>query len=511
MRDAHLPLLGLLGWGALASLAGCSSTTDPEENGPTASAPSIEFFVTDDASIQHGDWTRLRWKGSGASVAKLDPGPRITDSPNDISLSVRPHEPTTYTLVLQNEIGDDSATVHVDVRYLEGIYVDSQNGNDSRSGRSPTESIATLDAAMAKLSTGGTVFLTTGDYPTNVSIVTHATHIYGGRSPVTFLEDADQDSRIVPLSGNPIVVRDQTAPVVLRRLEIIAPTDAEVAVDVRNTRTAGDEFRAFWIRSCKVDGGAASGGTGIRVADGSTAFLDGCRIRGGRTPGLTQTTGIHVQDTSNLLVTNCFVDGGTALQTSSGVLVETTGDVRIGLNTISAKTTPVVGSSAAAIRIRTGRPAIGGNILFCPDGSSRIGVKEECDDCDPTRLEANLFTVLGVTLYDDYPGGPDPMNEDELNDYALTTQGGVSLVNVHFPGAIPRNLFSDHLNGDFHLKSPLPGGDPNPAIDGVEAHHPGSPYTGGHASSVYGSVRDDIDEDGRPTFEELFDLGADEL
>ena len=59
----------------LATGVGCSDPTGPEDGGdPVQAAPVIEYFVASQDTVRHGDWSSLRWKGSGEASGFIHPG-----------------------------------------------------------------------------------------------------------------------------------------------------------------------------------------------------------------------------------------------------------------------------------------------------------------------------------------------------------------------------------------------------------------------------------------------------
>ncbi len=114
--------------------------------------------------------------------------------------------------------------------------------------------------------------------------------------------------------------------------------------------------------------------------------------------------------------------------------------------------------------------------------------------------------ALGVNPYHNHPTGVDPLTEDDLNEWALTTGDVTGTVGENHlnTGASPQNLFQDADQGDYHLEPFLQGGAPNPAIDGLL-------FGWSIADEIFGGVRDDIDGETRPGSGDRYDLGADEL
>lgn len=80
--------------------------------------PEIESFVAQPARVADGGTVTLVWSARGAQRASLDqqpdPNPRSAD-PRSGRLEVRPAATTTYTLIVENELGRASRTVEVQV------------------------------------------------------------------------------------------------------------------------------------------------------------------------------------------------------------------------------------------------------------------------------------------------------------------------------------------------------------------------------------------------------------
>jgi len=103
----HL-ILGLAALAMGAFVAGCSSGDDKEPGGNETGELSIEFFRANPAQIAPGSEAILSWKTKNAtSIRILDQkNAKVGDSTqNEGSLTVKPEETTTYTLVAQNSTG----------------------------------------------------------------------------------------------------------------------------------------------------------------------------------------------------------------------------------------------------------------------------------------------------------------------------------------------------------------------------------------------------------------------
>jgi hypothetical protein len=493
-------------------VAGCSNSDDGGPiAGPDDGPPIItDFFTTAPGGrVTHGDFAQLRWRVERAGVTSIAPGfGEVRPAPSG-AVSIRPHESVTYVLTASNAHGVVRDTVDVDVTYRGGIYVDGISGDDSRDGSSPSAAIRSLQEALARSASSGVLFIAAGVYPTRISIDNRQLEVYGGLDPETFFpleQGLGFDTSLRPLSGIPIVVRDAFEPVVFSNLVIEAPAGAEVAVDLQN---AGTEGRRCELVDCTINGRAAAG-TALRVRGASAVFVTRCRVFASRDllgPSVVlRSRGIHITGSSEAIITNSFIDGGRAFQVSSGIEIETSGVVGLGLNTISAEITGMgLNFNAAPIRILTGSPAIGGNILFTRGAGQRFGIAEESESADPNFLEGNLFASLGTPLYRNF-GGLDANTEGELNDPTHTTALGTVAGN-RFTELSPTTLFVDPVRGDYHLLSPLSNFEPNPAVDSADesvrrpeygAPRPPTPWL-------------DVDGKARPSRVADTDIGADEL
>jgi hypothetical protein len=180
--------------------------------------------------------------------------------------------------------------------------------------------------------------------------------------------------------------------------------------------------------------------------------------------------------------------------------------VRLGFNTISARPWNAPGADvAAAVRLRAGRPALGGNILFTFGTGEKHAIVEESADADPSWLLGNLFVSAGTPPYDNHSAdGPDPAFEEDLNDPAFVNdEPATTYFNVLVTSVGADQLFVNWLQADYHLVSPIPSGGANPAIDR------GDPLL--LDAGLFGPQGFDIDGSARPGVAALHDLGADEL
>ena len=232
---------------------------------------------------------------------------------------------------------------------------------------------------------------------------------------------------------------------------------------------------------------------------------------------------VDIRDQSSVLISHCFVDGGKAQTTCSGVEVATTGGargVRIGLSSIAAEITTGGGSnSSAAIRIHQGHPKIGGNILFTRGTGRRLGVSEEAANTDPAGLQYNLFISVSSPPYNNF-GANDPANQDDLNGLGSGTRNPLesnpaeTFENLLETTVSARDLFPQGAidQGDFHLVSPLLTGAgigrQNPAVNAGQAILASPDFVG---DLKPGDRLVDIDGDPRPGPGPLWDLGADEF
>lgn len=489
----------------LLLLAGCSGSDNPAGPGPVPAVPPVvESFLVTDPSVLHGSWTSLRWRINGATVASIAPDVGEVSNPTNGAASVRPYQTTLYTITASNAHGTVTAQVSVDVQYLAGLFVDSVHGDDARSGATPALAIRTLGEALNRTQGGGAIFLSAGTYDTPIVIDGAERTIYGGLNPTTFFEDADTyRTRIQPTgAGVPLTIRNASAGISLFSfVELDAKFGGAVAVDVDDSNVIFED--------CLVDGRFSNTGTALLVHGTSDIQALRCRIQGGRkSPSHSETRGVAVLDAASVLLHSCFVDGGAALTRSSGVDVFTTGSVRLGFNTISAQLTGGAGADvAAAILLRGGRPAIGGNILFTRWSGpvQHHAIVEASADADPSWLLGNLFITAGVPPYDNFSSdGADPSNEAELNDPQFVNAEDSSVyLNRLDTSTTPAAAFVNPDLSNYHLISPLQATlMPNPAVDRGDAMLLDADRFG--ASTV------DIDGAARPGYAAGYDLGADE-
>jgi hypothetical protein len=499
---AGLPIL----LGAL--LGGCAesdTTTGPGGPAP-AGPPVIRQFSVSSESVLHGDWTQLSWKIEGAQNASITPDVGLLQTLATGAKSVRPIEDVTYTLTAFNDYGSIAETISVAVGYRAGVYVNPAGGDDANSGSSPHEAIATLGEAFARTAGGGALFLAAGTYDDNLLIDGPRRLIYGGLNPATFLQEDAYQSVIRPSAGTPLVIRGGSSagdPTVLDHLALDARFGGAYALSVDGTNVL--------IQDCLFDGTTCGSGTAVLLAADADVTMLRSRVRGGGdAPGAARpvdATGVRIQDSARLLARDCFLSGGYGLTTSAGVDVDTDGTVLLGFNTISAAI-PGTGDFATPIRIRRGRPAIGGNILLTRGAGRRPCVIEETADADPSWFQANLIVTGGSPVYDNYSGdGADPVNEAGLNNYQLVT-GEVNTVgdNLFPTGLAPIHMFEDVDHFDYHLVNPLATGGANPAVNTMPRVFDGSLY--GIAPTARPS---DIDAQTRPSTYREMDRGADEL
>jgi hypothetical protein len=501
-----LPLLWALG---------CSESGDPAGPGPDPAAPpTIESFgVSDpDGIVLHGDFTTLRWRASGATSASLFPPAGAFGSPANGAVSIRPSQPVTYTLTVSNAYGEANAQVTVQVQYRAGMYVNPASGDDANGGQSPAVALATLGEALNRSLAGGVIFLAAGTYTSTVSIDGAQVSIYGGLDPTTFFEGEPRGafvSVVRPTTGIPLSIRNSFG-----TMEI-----SNISFDARDTHALGAEIVDAQARLlyCTFDTrNSLSLPTGVPAAlsvrsEAATAAVEvrSCRLFAARSLAALETRGVSLEQgpaggAVDATFANCFISGGRASNVSTGVLVDSDGNVGIGMCTIGAEITATGGPavSSAAIRVLRGHPYIGGNIVFTRGNGPRFGIIEGAANTNPSSLEGNFFVSVGTIPYDNYDD-LDAATEAELNDPQYTILGDVVGDNILETGLSVTNLLANVDQGDFHLVHPIgpPFLIPNPAADR------GSSWV---AKSEYGAVGDDIDGDRRPSSGEQVDLGADE-
>lgn len=459
------PLAGLL-----ALFAGCAESDNPVGPGgdpaPTG-PPVIRQFGASQDSVDLGNYVQLSWKIDGAQNASITPSVGLVAPLATGAASVRPYEAVTYTLTAFNDHGSIAQTVDVVVTYPSGIYVSKSTGSDANSGANPQEAIASLSEAFARTAGGGTIFVAAGTYDANLVIDGPRRLIKGGLNPETFLQEDPFRTIIRPAGGIPLVIQGGSAfadPTLLDHLDFETEGGGAYAMTVDGSNVEAQD--------CRFDGAKSGSGTAVLLSGGADVRMFRSRVRGGGDlPGGARpanASGIHVMTGASLLARNCFISGGYALNTCSGVDVDTDGSVRLGLSTISAAM-PVTGSFATAVRIRHGNPAIGGNILLTRGAGRRPIVIEESADADPSYFHANLVLTGGSPVYDNFEGdGADPATEDGLNNYQLVT-GLVGTVgdNLLPTGIAPSHVLAAVDNFDYHLVHPMQGGGANPAVDSI--------------------------------------------
>jgi hypothetical protein len=484
------------------TVAACSSKDDPAGPGPSPVPPTIEsFFVSTGGSVRHGDTARLIWNAPNAETASIGPGIGTVSPASDGSVTIRPPETTTYTLTVQNSVGSATANLTVPVNFIPGLYVNSTTGDDSRDGATPPTAIRTLGEALDRVGSGGSIFLTGAANPANATYAASIdldgedVSIYGGRDPATFFEgEGNFPSTIRPTSGTPLVVRNTFTTLQYFDVVFDASNGGDHAVLV-------DAASAMFER-CTFDATNCASGAAIALQGTARVSVNACRVQGGRDRTYLQTAGVRTSSSSELSITNCFVDGGRAIDLSSGI--EARGIVNVGFNTILVE---VAGQgldrNAACVRIVEGNPALGGNIFMGQGSGRRLGVIETAPGTNPSFLEGNLFVSVGVPPYIN-ADGESPEVEAELNDERFTTNNANTVGGNYWSTEVGASaLFESLSNGNFHLVDPIPGGGSNPAVD------QGDSYL---AKDAYG-WQYDIDGDRRPTTNSgrNIDLGADEL
>jgi hypothetical protein len=502
IASARNALLG----GALAVLAGCGQSDtgtgpEPESHDP----PLIRLFLASQESVVHGDWTQIQWKIDGATSAAITPGIGLLDHLTAGAKSIQPVHDVTYTLTATNAYGTVTAMASVTVTFRTGIYVDPASGDDANSGASPFEPLSTLQEALNRTQGGGTLFLAAGVYDTPLLIDGARRLVYGGLDPDTFLQEDGYDTWIRPPSGTPLVVRGPSTQVSLMdHVNFDARGGGDYAVDAADA--------PLQLLDCLVDGSWSATGTALRVAGTAEVTAERCRIRGGGelsgSPVPDEARGILVDDSATLRVRHSFVSGGAGRLHSSGVDVHTSGDVTLALDTIGARlASSASGVDAACVRIRAGRPALGGNLLFTRGPGKRPAVIEETADADPSSFEANMLVGVSQPAYDNFAGdGGDAQDDAGLNSYQLII-GVTGVGHVHdnrLQVLSPTEMLEDADHTDYHLLQPLRSGGTNPAVDGMPRVFDGAGY-GLEARPV------DIDGQVRPGTYEEYDTGADEL
>jgi hypothetical protein len=505
----------LAGLAALA-LAGCSSSDDPMgPPGPDPVLPPVieDFSIADsDGIITHGDFTTLRWTAPGAAEIAIVPIVGQGLSPQGGAIAVRPHEPTTYVIVVRNSKGTATDSVHVDIRYRPGVYVKVNGGDDTAAGTDIDTPVATLQEALRRTSAGGTIFLAAGTHTTSLAITGAQVSVYGGLDPVTFFEGQPAEqyrSTVRPMSGVPLSIRDTPGIMEISHIVFDARDTESVAGEVvdAQARLLGCTLDARNSSMLSVDG--AAGLRVISTGPGANVVARSCRIFGPRQTVFPEARGVTVEQAqaavaADLLLANCFVDSGRGNLSASGLYVDSFGTINVGMSTIGAETVSpgFDQDTPAAIRIARGSPAIGGNILFTRGGGGqRFGIQETTSLGNPSALEGNLFISVAGTPYDNF-GGLDPATEGELQLMEYTVEPNATVGdNLLVNGLSVTQIMVDVPGQDFHLK-PVAPGVPNPAVD------TGLSWVG---KPEYGAeVLEDIDGDRRPSFFSQWDRGGDE-
>jgi hypothetical protein len=490
-------------------MAGCSNPDNPAGPGPGPGvAPVVESFLVTDPTLTHGDWTSLRWRIDGATVASIAPDVGVVSNPTNGAASVRPYQSTQFTITASNAYGTVTAQVSVDVQYLAGLFVDSVHGDDSRTGARPAQAIRTLSEALTRTQGGGAIFLSAGIYDTPIVIDGAERTIFGGLNPTTFFEEAETYRTRIQPSGAavPLTIRNASSGTSLFSfVEFDAKFGGNVAADVDGSNVVFED--------CLVDGRLSGSGTALLAHGVSDVQAFRCRIQGGRTgpiPTQSETRGIAVLDAAELARSLLFCGWRFASVLSTGVDVATTGMVRLGFNTISAQLSGSPGAQvAAAVRLRAGRPSLGGNILLTIGSAEAHAIVEEAADADPSWLLGNLFVEPGSPPYDNYSSdGADPATEAQLNDAGLINaeSGTVYLNRIATDSGNHQisaaSMFVNLNAGDYHLLSPLATLEANPAVDRGDALliNP----------DLFGWSATDVDGVTRPGVAARYDLGADE-
>ncbi len=502
MRPSGFPIAAAF---ALALLGpGCSSSDDPAGPGPEEPVPPTiaQFFTSTANPLRHGDTTRLVWKAPNAEVAAISPGIGTVSPAQDGSVTIHPAVTTTYTLTVSNSLGSTSSQFTVEIDYPPGLYVSGAGGDDAGDGATPATALKTLGAAIARAGGGAAIYVTGAEFGSSGTYVVDAVldgadvSIYGARDPATFFEaPATFTTTIRSASGTPLVVRNTATRLEYAFLRFDAAASGAEAVRVEN---AGATFRG-----CTFDASSSTSGTAVLLSGNARVTLDACRVLGGRDLLYPTTAGIRASAEGDLLVTNSFIDGGRATDSSAGI--ESRGVVRLGFNTILAEVTASgVGRRASAIRIVEGHPAIGGNILMGDGAGQRLCVEETTAGTNPSWLEGNLFISLTTPPYLN-ADGESPSSVDDLEglEAHLYTTGDFANVGGNFwsTTVAAQSLFANFAAGDFHLVNPLPGGGANPAVDR------GALFL---LKTEYGAVTRDVDLERRPSSGADLDLGADE-
>lgn len=487
---------------AVLAFAGCSSDDNPVDPGPDETAPPTidRFTVTGSLPLDHGESTKLLWKAPNAASAVITPGIGNVAPAQDGTFTIRPTETTTYTLTVSNSAGTAEAQFTVDVRYAPGLYVNSTSGDDDDLGTSPQTALRTLGEALTRLGGGGAIYLTgspnpsIGTYPEALVFDSQDVSIFGGLNPETFFPDPVNSITIIkPASGVPLTVRNTTTKLQFFDLRFDASNGGSEAVRIENASAA--------FETCMFDGRNSAAGAAIVLEGSGRVDVNASRVYGGRDRLYLETAGVRASTAGELQITNCFIDGGLALEHSSGI--EARGIVRAGFNTIvSQVSSPGFDQYSAGIRIVNGHPAIGGNIFVGQGAGQRLGVAEtQAGSTNPSWFEGNLFVGVTIPPYLN-ADGESPTSEKELNQWEHTNGNASTVGGNYWPDEVAAStLFLSLPNRDYHLVHPLPNGDPNPAVDHGDVYL---------KKPEYGAVTRDFDGARRPTTAAKLDLGADE-
>jgi hypothetical protein len=316
--------------------------------------------------------------------------------------------------------------------------------------------------------------------------------IFGGRNPVTFFPDPAAITTLKPSSGVPLIVRNTTTKLQFFDLRFDAANGGSEAVRIDNAAAA--------FESCLFDARNSASGVALVLEGNARVDVNASRVYGGRDRPYLETAGVRASTGGQLLITNCFIDGGIALEHSSGI--ESRGMVRAGFNTIVFQMSATgLDRYASGIRILSGNPAIGGNIFVGQGSGQRVGIAETQPGTNPSWMEGNLFVGVTIPPYLN-ADGKSPVTEDELDHWEHTNGNPATVDGNLWPQDVPTNqLFSSLSLRDYHLVHPLPNGDPNPAIN------QGDTYL---LKQEYGAITRDVDLTRRPTNARNLDLGADE-